>query len=275
MTVPIEATSRPARFGLDRQRRDLLRQLVRRDLAVRYRGSLLGMLWSIVNPLLMLAVYTFVFGVVFQSRWGGNGQTSTASYAIIIYSGLIIHGMLAEVLGRSTTIILQHRNYVKKVVFPLQLLPVMIVISATFLLLVQWGILLAALLVSGMTLSPTMLLWPVAILPLILLSLGLSWFVASIGVYLRDLSQVMGLIVTLLLFLSPIFYSASALPEAYRPFIYLNPLTPIIENARAVLIEGQDPHWQTLIIYTALSLLVCVFGHWWFARTRKGFNDVV
>lgn len=269
------ATANSNRFWPDRQQRDLLRQLVRRDLASRYRGSALGVFWSVLNPLLMLGVYTFVFGVVFQARWGDGASHGTASFAMILYSGLMIHGLLAEILVRSTTIVLQHQNYVKKVVFPLHVLPVMIVVSATCLLLIQWGILLVGMAVVGMPLSPTVMLWPLVMAPFLLFSLGLSWFVASLGVYVRDLAQIMGLLVTLLLFLSPVFYPATALPEKYRVFIYLNPLTPIIENSRAVLIEGQLPHWESLMIYTAFSLISFVFGRWWFIRTRKGFNDVV
>ena len=273
--MTLHTTPADHRLWPNRQQRDLLRQLVRRDLASRYRGSTLGILWSVLNPLLMLGVYTFVFGVVFQARWGENASHSTASFAMVLYCGLMVHAALAEILTRSTTIILQHRNYVKKVVFPLQLLPVMIVMSATVLLLIQWAILLAGMALAGMALTSSILLWPVIMIPFLLLSLGLAWFVASMGVYIRDLAQIMGLLVTLLLFLSPVFYPASALPEAYRTFLYLNPLTPIIENSRLVVIEGVQPHWQSVGIYAAFSLLSCVFGHWWFIRTRKGFNDVV
>lgn len=257
------------------QHRDLLYQMSVRDIHARYRGSLLGVLWMILTPLLMLAIYTFVFGVVFQARWGTNGESDTLGFALTLYSGLIVHSLLGDVLTRSTSIILQHGNYVKKVVFPLGILPVMVVSSALFFFIIQLAVLLVVMLLCGYTIPPTALLIPLVIAPLLLFCLGAGWMIASIGVFIRDLQHLMGLLVTMLLFLSPIFYPASALPEAYRPLLYLNPLTPIIENLRAVLMDGRMPDWNMLVAYALLSLLFCQLGHVWFNRTRKGFNDVL
>lgn len=255
--------------------RDLLRQLWSRDLAARYRGSLLGVVWALMTPLLMLLIYTFVFGVVFQARWGHTSHAdSPAFFAITLYSGLIIHQLAAEILSRSTSILTHHSNYVKKVVFPLPLLCVMVVLTALTMAAIQIILLLVA--VGAVHhVSWTWLYIPVVVAPFALLLLGVSWLLASIGVFLRDLDQLIGLIVMLLLFLSPVFYPAEALPEAYRSWIYLNPLTPIIENMRAVVLGDTAPDWQMLGLYSAVALGVCQLGWWWFRRTRKGFNDVL
>ncbi len=256
--------------------RDLLRQLWTRDLAARYRGSLLGVMWALMTPLLILLIYTFVFGVVFQARWGNASHAdSPAFFAITLYSGLIIHQLAAEILSRSTSILTHHSNYVKKVVFPLPLLSVMVVLTALTMATIQIVLLLAAVGVVQQTLSWTWVFIPIVIAPYALLLLGVSWLLASIGVFLRDLDQLMGLIVMLLLFLSPVFYPISALPEAYRGWIYLNPLTPIIENMRAVTLNHTQPDWAALGLYTLAALVVCQLGWWWFKRTRKGFNDVL
>lgn len=276
MTDTVSTVEDSSAIRLINRHHGLLRQLVSRDVKSRYRGSLLGVGWAVIHPLLLLGVYTFVFSVVFKARFNGRGvEETTISFAVLLYSGLILHALLADVLNRSTSIILQHCNYVKKVVFPLAILPVMVVSSTVIMFVIQSAILLVAMVAMGHAVPLTALLFPLVVLPLVLLSLGLSWFTAAIGVYVRDLAQIMGLVVTLLLFLSPIFYSVSALPEPYQKFIYFNPLTSIIENARAVLLYGELPDWEVLGIYTACSLVVCRVGYWWFYRTRKGFNDVL
>lgn len=268
------STAKNGMIGLLAQHRDLLRQMTLRDIHARYRGSLLGLLWTLLTPLLMLAIYTFVFGVVFQARWGVQ-ETSTLGFAVALYSGLIVHSLLGEVLTRSTTIILHHANYVKKVVFPLPLLPVMVVATALFFFAVQLAVLLLVMVVAGQGVPLTVIYVPLVIAPLLLLCLGLGWLVASVGVFIRDLQHLMGLLVMILLFLSPIFYPASALPEPYRDILYLNPLTPIIENMRLILIERQPPDMMALAVYALASLFLCKLGYIWFARTRKGFNDVL
>lgn len=265
----------PSALGLLRAHGHLLKQLLRRDIAARYRGSLLGIFWALLTPLLMLAVYSFVFGVVFKTRWNMPEAESAASFPLLLYSGLIIHQFCAEILTRSTTIILQHSSYVKKVVFPLPILPVMVVLSAGFLVLIQLALLFVAMLLTGHAMPPTILLLPFVWLPLLLLLIGAAWFIASVGVFLRDLSQIMGFVVTLLLFLSPIFYPVTALPEPYRTAMQFNPLTPVIENTRAVLFYGELPDWQMMGIVTIISLFACQLGYWWFRRTRGGFNDIL
>lgn len=250
----------------------LLLQLLRRDIAGRYRGSALGMLWPLLTPLLMLGVYSFVFSVVFPARWPG---LSGEAFAITLYGGLLVHGLAAEVLLRAPTAITSQVNYVKKVVFPLHLLPLVPVGSALFHGLLGLGILVAALLITQGSLPPTALLLPLVWLPFVVALCGAAWLLAALGVFLRDISQLMGLAVTLLMFLSPIFYPAEALPEAWRGLFSLNPLTVIITQTRQILIQGQLPDFAALGIYALLALGFAALGWAFFHKTRKGFADVL
>ncbi len=254
--------------------RELIVQLTQREVMSRYRGSALGLAWSFFNPLLMLAVYTFVFSVVFKARWG-VGEESTTDFAIVLFVGLIIHGLFAECLNRAPGLILANVNYVKKVVFPLEILPWVAAGSALFHSAVSIVVLLAAQLVFQHALVWTVVFLPIVLVPLLFATMGLAWFLSSIGVYVRDIGQTIGIFTMVLLFLSPVFYPADALPENYRFLILLNPLTPIIEDARRVLIWGQAPDWAGLMLYAAASFGVAWLGFWWFQRTRRGFADVV
>jgi len=253
---------------------DLLWQMVRREVAGRYRGSVGGMAWALVLPLMMLAVYTFVFSVVFQARWAGGGE-GRAAFAVNVFAGMIVHGLFAECVNRAPTLVLGNVNYVRKVVFPLEILPWVSMGSALFHAAMALAVLLAFLLVQQGGLHPTVLLLPIVLLPLVLLTMGLSWFLASLGVFLRDIAQVTGILTTIALFLSPVFYPVSALPEAYRWAFHLNPLTFPIEQARRVLVTGGTPDWLALAAYAAAALVVAALGLAWFQRTRKGFADVV
>lgn len=257
-----------------REHRALLKRLCLRDLAARYRSTRLGMVWALLTPLLMLAVYTLVFGVVFQARWGTQSQDTT-TFALMLYSGLIVHQFVAEVLSRSVTLVVSHANYVKKVVFPLPLLSMMAVTGTGFNLLIQLGLLLLFCVLAGQPIAPSALALPLILVPLALCMLGVSWAVASLGVYLRDLEQVMGFFITLLLFLSPIFYPAEAIPESFRFLIHLNPLTWIIEPLRGALFHGAWPAPKLIALLWIGALIVCRAGFWWFERTRHGFADVL
>jgi lipopolysaccharide transport system permease protein len=254
--------------------RELIVQLTRREVLSRYRGSILGLAWSFFNPLLMLLVYTFVFSVVFKARWG-QGEESKADFAIALFVGMIIHGLLAECASRAPGLILANVNYVKKVVFPLEILPWVAAGSALFHSAVSIAVLLIAQLVFQHALAPTVVFLPIVLVPLLLGTMGLAWFLSSIGVYVRDISQSIGILMTVLLFLSPVLYPVDALPEHYRIFLLLNPLTFVIEDARRVLIWGQAPNWTALMIYASGSFVVAWLGFWWFQRTRRGFADVV
>lgn len=253
----------------------LIRQMARREVVGRYRGSVFGLLWSFIHPIFMLAIYTFVFSVVFRAKWGQTHSESRTEFAIILFAGLIVYNLFAEVLNRAPSIILSNANYVKRVVFPLEILPVTAICSALFHCMVSVLVLLAFNLVLNGIFSMTFFLLPVVLLPLLVLTLGIAWFLASLGVFLRDVGQVVGILTAALLFMSPIFFPAAALPEQIRGWLFLNPLTFIIEQARQVLIWGGMPHWGGLALYLFLSLWVCWGGLAWFQKTRKGFADVL
>jgi len=255
--------------------RELIARLIKRDVLGRYKGSLLGLAWSFVTPIIMLVIYTFVFTVVFNARWGVGGEESKSVFALQLFAGLIVHGILAEVLTRSPGLILLNTNYVKKVVFPLAILPVIPLGSALFHAAISSLVLIVAQLLVVGSLPWTFWMLPIVLLPLIVLAMGISWLLASLGVFLRDIGQTMGLIATMLLFLSPIFYPISALPESFHGVIHANPLTFIIEQTRIVLIEGRLPDMVGLLSYLAVALVVAWFGFAWFQKTRKGFADVL
>lgn len=256
----------------------LLLQLIRRDVQARYRGSALGMAWSFVIPLLMLGVYTFVFAIVFKARWGSDpsgAEGGTLDFALNLYAGLILHGFLAENLSRAPTLITSNANYVTKVVFPLAILPPMLLGSALFHLAVNLGVLLLALLCFGPAVPPTLLLAPLLLLPLAVFALGVNYFLASLGVFLRDIGQLMGLAITLLMFLSPIFYPVTALPDFLQSWILLNPLTLPVEWLRGLLMEQRLPEIYPFAVYAAFAMLTAAVGRYWFLRTRGAFADVL
>lgn len=256
--------------------RHLVWQLARRDIAGRYRGSVLGLVWSFAQPLMMLTVYTYVFGVILQVRWGDRMQTDgEVAFAVILFSGLLVHALFSECFTRAPTLILENANFVKKVIFPLEILPYTVLLSALFHASVSVVVLLAAHVALDRTLSPTALLLPVVLAPLLILTLGVTWLLASLGVFLRDIGQVTTVLSTVLLFISPIFFPVERMPEAVRGFVYLNPLSVIVDAVRAVALFGEQPDWRALGLYTLVALAVAQFGYWWFQRTRKGFADVL
>jgi lipopolysaccharide transport system permease protein len=255
--------------------RQLIVQMTRREVAGRYKGSVLGLAWSFFNPVFMLAVYTFVFSVVFQARWGVDVNEGKTQFAIVLFVGMIVHGLLAEVLNRAPGLILANTNYVKKVVFPIEILPVVSMGAALFHSLVSLVVLLVACVMFNGYLHWTAILTPLVLLPLIVLTLGLAWMLASLGVFLRDVGQTISIITTVMLFLAPVFYPVSSVPEKVRVFIMANPLTFIIEQAREVLIWGRLPNWLGLGIYTLAAMVVAWAGFAWFQKTRKGFADVL
>ena len=255
--------------------RDLIVQLTRRDVIGRYRGSVLGLGWSFFNPLLMLIIYTFVFSVVFKARWGVETEEGKVVFAIVLFVGLIVHSLFTEVANRAPALILGNPNFVKKVVFPLEVLPVVSMGAALFHSLISILVLLVAIVLYEGSLHWTIVLFPLVIAPLVIMTLGFSWMLASLGVYLRDLTQIVSLLTMVMMFLSPVFYPLSALPEKYQPIMFLNPLTFIIEESRAVLVFGELPNWWGLLTYSALGLLVMWLGFWWFQKTREGFADVM
>jgi lipopolysaccharide transport system permease protein len=258
--------------------RQLVLQLAKREVIGRYKGSFLGLGWSFFNPLLMLAVYTLVFGVVFKARWGlaqPGVQESKLMFASVIFAGLIVHSLLADVLTRSPGLILSNSNYVTRVVFPLEVLSLVALLSAGFHALISLLVLLVAIVFLNGGLSWTVVMLPLIIAPFMLGILGVSWILASLGVYLRDVGQSIGLIVTLLMFLSPIFYPTNSVPEQFRWLLSLNPLTLVVEQVREVLIFGRPLDWPAVGLYALACAVVACAGFWWFQRTRKGFADVI
>lgn len=255
--------------------RGLYWQLLKRDIASKYRGSALGILWSVLNPLLMLCVYTFVFSVVFSARWLASGEQPKAEFALILFAGLMIHTLAAETLLRAPQMITSQVNYVKKVVFPLQVMPLVPLGSALFNYGISLAILLSVQIFVKGSLPLSTLLVPLIILPYVIALAGAAWILASLGVYLRDITQVVGLLVSMLMFLSPIFFPVEALPEAWRGVMYANPLTLIITEARKVLLWNETPNWMALLQYLAAASVFAIAGFYWFQKTRKGFADVL
>lgn len=254
--------------------RGLVTRLARREIEARYRGSLLGLAWSVATPLLMLAVYTFVFSVVFKARWG-TGSERKGEFALILFSGLVTFGLFSECINRAPGMILESTSYVKKVVFPLETLAWVALLGALFNTAIGVLILLAGHLLLGVPPPLTSLLLPVLLVPLCLLVLGVTWFLSSVGVFLRDIRLIVPILTTVLLFVSPIFFPASAVPEPYRSILSLNPLAPTVESVRAALFFGRGPDWGSWTLSLGLSIAVCWLGFTWFANTRKGFADVV
>lgn len=254
--------------------RSLITALVKREVIGRYRGSFMGILWSFFNPVFMLTVYTFVFSVVFKARWNA-GSDSKTEFALVLFAGLIVFNLFTECINRAPSLILANVNYVKKVVFPLEILPWVAMGSSLFHALISLSVWLIAYVILFGLPHITVLFLPLVIVPLVLFIMGLSWALASLGVYLRDVSQFIGLLTTVMMFLSPVFYPVTALPEKYRHILFLNPLTQVIEQSRDVLFWGKPLDWMMLIVYAIAAAFVAWLGFFWFQKTRKGFADVL
>lgn len=268
------STSPRAMLGSLWCNRSLIRVFVVREVAGRYRGSILGILWSFFNPVFMLAVYTFVFSVVFKARWAA-GDESRAKFALVLFAGLLMFNLFAECVARAPSLILANTNYVKKVVFPLEIFPWVSFGAALFHTLISLTVwLIFYLIIFGIP-QPSILFFPLLLVPSTLFIMGLSWFLAALGVFVRDVAQMVGVVISTLMFLTPIFYPLSAIPEKYRSILYLNPLTFIVEQTRALLIFGTYPAWGYLGLFTGVTSLVAWLGFAWFQKTRKGFADVL
>ncbi|MBM7063161.1 ABC transporter permease [Pseudomonas sp. UL073] len=254
--------------------RSLIKTLIQREVVGRYRGSLLGILWSFFNPIFMLTVYTFVFSYVFKARWSAGGDSKT-EFALVLFCGLMIFNLFAECVNRAPGLILSNANYVKKVVFPLEILPWVSVGVSLFHALISLTVWLIAYIILFGPPHSSIALLPVIITPLVLMVMGLSWILASLGVYLRDVAQFIGIITSTMMFISPIFYPAAALPDEYQKYLYMNPLTLVIEQARDILLWGKFPNYAALALYTLAAAMTAWAGFAWFQRTRKGFADVL
>jgi lipopolysaccharide transport system permease protein len=254
--------------------RSLIAEMARREVEMRYRGSFLGVFWSLVNPVLTLLVYTFVFRFVFQVRWGAE-PGGTGEFAVVLFAGLVVFWCFGDAVSRAPNVILAQANFVKKVVFPLEVLVAVMIAAAFFQLAVNTGILLAASLVLGGSLGWSALAFPVVLVPFALGLFGICWLLAAAGVYLRDIGQVIGLVVMLLMFVVPLFYPVSQVPAAYRPLIEWNPLSFLISETRNTLLWGIMPDWRGLALASLAGWALCWVGYLAFMKARRGFADVI
>jgi len=254
--------------------RALIASLIRRDIASRYRGSALGMAWAILNPLIMLLIYTFVFSQVFKMRWGG-AAADPSEFALMLFAGMLVFNFFAECVNRAPGAVTATPNLVKKIVFPLETQAWVIAGSGLFQAAISLGILLVAQVVMKGVPPWTFVLIPLVFVPLLLLVLGIVWFLSALGVYLRDIGQLVGHLVMMTMFLSPLFYPVTAIPANFRSLFYLNPMTFLMGESRKLLILGELPDWGMLGLFTLGGALIAMFGFWWFQHTRRGFADVL
>lgn len=255
--------------------RDLIGQLIKREVGQRYRGSYLGVLWSFITPFLMLMIYTFVFSMIFKSSWQAGTETPIGEFALTLFAGLAAFNLFSEVVNRAPTLILTVPNYVKKVVFPVEILPVVAVGSALVNSLIASGLVIAGSILLRGRLSPTIFILPLSYLPLCFLSLGLGWFLSSLGVYIRDIGQGINIFVQMLFFLSPVFYPTSAIPETFQDVISINPLTLILTEFRQTLLWGEMIDLKAWGLWFTLTFVLAILGYVWFTKTKKGFADVM
>jgi len=254
-------------------RLELILSLARRELLTRYKGSALGLIWAVITPVVMITIFTFIFSGIFSARFGPNG--TAWDYALYLFCGLLPWTMFQETVQSSSTTIVSHANLVKRVVFPLETLPVAQVLSALGNQMFGTVALLVACVVIRHQLYFSVLWLPVLLIPQLIFALGAAWLVASLGVFLRDIAQGITLVLMAWLYLTPIIYPETIVPERYRPFINANPFTALVRNYRRILLEGAGPEWSSLAYFAVLAVVIFVFGYWWFAKTRRNFADVI
>ncbi len=261
-------------FSAFGQHWSLTRELTKRDVLGRYRGASFGLLWSVLSPFLMLLVYTVAFGSIFKSRWPQQSEGGP-DFTLILFVGLIVHGFFTECLTRAPTLVVSNANYVKRVVFPLEVLPWPMLLSAFFHALMNVLVLLLLFVLRFGVPPWTVVLFPLVLLPLALVGAAIGWLFASLGVYLRDINQVTGVASAALLFLSSAMVPVDTLPPNYQFVFRLNPLSFIIDEARKVALWGQLPDWSGLGLYALAALGFCYVSYAWFRATRPGFADVL
>jgi lipopolysaccharide transport system permease protein len=255
------------------RRGELIFSLARRELQARYKGSALGLFWALLTPAVMIAIFTFIFAGIFGARFTSN--SSHWDYALYLFCGLLPWTMFQETVQQSAATIVSHANLVKRVVFPLETLPVAQTLAALGNQLFGTIALLVATLIVRHHLPATSILFPVLLIPQLMFALGAAWLIASLGVFLRDIAQGINLVLMTWMYLTPIIYPESIVPERFRSFIDYNPFTPLVRSYRRILLDGHLPDWRGLGYFTLVALVVFLFGYWWFARTRKNFADVI
>ena len=263
---------RPA-GDLFREHAGLIRSMVRRDLTNRYKGSFMGLAWAIITPAVMIVIFTLIFSGIFQARFGTGG--GHFSFALYLFCGLLPWIAFSDGIQRSTTAMIDNVNLVKRVVFPIEALPDNLALAALVQQMMGTVVLLLAALLLQHSLPPTALLLPVLILPQLMATLGLSWLMASLGVFIRDIREFNQLALTAWMYLTPIFYPESIIPGRFRWMVDINPMAPLIASYRRILLEGRLPDWSGLGITLGFSIICFVVGYWWFVRTKKAFADVI
>lgn len=252
---------------------DLIMSLTRRELITRYKGSALGIIWAIITPVVLIAIFTFIFAGIFSARFSPAG--TPWDYALYLFCGLLPWTMFQDTVQQSTTTIVNHANLVKRVVFPLETLPMSQAFAAAGNQLFGTVALLVAIVIIRHEFHATVLWLPLLLIPQLIFTLGAAWLVASLGVFLRDLAQGITLILMAWMYLTPIIYPESIVPERFRPFIDANPFTALVRSYRRIFLEGTAPDWSSLAYFSLIALLLFVFGYWWFAKSRKNFADVI
>lgn len=253
--------------------RDLIVQLARRDVLLKYRGSYLGIAWSFLYPLLLLVVFTFVFDKVLGARWPQPNDRHVP-VVLVMYCGLIVFNIFAEISTAAPRLIPAYQSYVKKIVFPTQVLPIVLVITAFIHATINVLILMLVILIAGHG-HPTLLLTPIVMLPMVFFALGIAWILAATGVFIRDLAHVMPVVAQILMFLCPVFYSARIVPDYMQWFYRINPLSVVIEDFRRVALWGHMPHWESWAITLAISIVVTFVGYAFFFYGKEEFADVL
>jgi len=255
------------------RRFDLILSLTKRELAARYRGSVLGIVWAVLTPVVMIAIFTIIFAGIFKARFGAS--SSQWDYALYLFCGLLPWNAFQESVQLSSTTIVGHANLVKRVVFPLETLPVSLSLAAVAnQMFGTVALLLAALLLRG-ELHATIVFLPVLVIPQLFATLGAAWLIASLGVFVRDIVQGIALLLMAWMYLTPIIYPESLVPERYLGIVNLNPFTPLVRNYRRIILDGSMPDWRGLAYFGAFAAVSFILGYWWFARTRKNFADVI
>lgn len=256
--------------------RELIWELTKREIKKQYQGSYFGFVWTLIVPLMMLLIYTFVFSIVFQARWSGSAEnTPPQDFALILFAGLTPFNVFSAVVNQSPGLIINVPNYVKKVIFPLEILPVVILGSALFTSVIYVGLILIGNLILYHAVPVSILLLPLAYLPLIFLTLGLSWFLSSLGVFIRDIGQAVVVVVQVLFFTTPIFYPITSVPEGFQAILKINPLTEIVNFFRHTLLLNHPVDWFAWGRLTLLTIIFALLGYVWFMKTKKGFADVL
>lgn len=257
------------------RQRKLIYHMTRRDVSQRYKSTILGLMWPIVLPLVMLAVYTFIFGIVFKARWGMTPSENHFQFAVTLFCGLVMYNVFSETLGSATNIIVSNPNYVRKVVFPLEILPVVSMAAAMFHAFLGFCIMLVGAVFSVGMPSWTILYFPLVLVTLCSLTLALAWFLAALGVFIRDISQWVTLLVQIMIYATPVFYPLDIVPEKYKWILLLNPLTQIVIDARRTILWHMPPDWGPWAVTTAVTLILMQLGYMVFMRSKGAFGDVV